>query len=177
MNHEIDPCVTFTVAVLLIGVGVYAVYVWNDMSRRYQQILALWSHVQTAVARKQQAHQHAKGHIASATGHEKAVAKVGSPRGRPALVHVQTAFPNTNAVGTVEQGLSSDVRSLDIEAEARREHAKAAAEYNALLMSLPRCLVARPWFREWKFSSPARPAVPAQHHPRRHKRRRRRHRT
>jgi hypothetical protein len=65
---------------------------------------------------------------------------------------VANGWPNTQAVGTANQGMATDVQSHDLENSAHIQLHREAEVYNAMIRAFPRCLVAQLFgFRAWRF--------------------------
>lgn len=147
--------------VLFIGlvIALYTWYVWNDMTRRWQRLLSLAATVKTMRLRRFGVVKAAAIGVSRAARHEQQVARLGSRRGRGsgrfvAVTDNANGWPTAAAVGSANQGVSLAADSLDHEAAAWQSVQREAEEYNTLLRSFPRCMVADMLgFKPWSFGS------------------------
>lgn len=153
-----DAMVILSIAcAVAIIVGVYVLVTYNDLTRRWQRLLALAADVRVARRRRQGIKADMARHLGHVQHHERRVANSGSRRGRGSGKWVSDNFNGWPALQTADltgTGMSQDAESHNIEQAARlRLHAEAEL-YNQRVLRFPTRIVAR-WFgfRPWRFKT------------------------
>lgn len=146
------------IAAFGLPVATYFAYAYNDLAKRWERLRGLHADVVSARIRRKGVSSTISRHLTRATRHERQVTNAGARRGgrgRGLISDNVNGWPTSQAIGTSNQGMTTDIQSLDFENQRYLELHREAEQYNALIRSIPRCLVAKACgFRPWRFQSP-----------------------
>jgi hypothetical protein len=149
------PFAAVVTLILILGAGVYIWSTYNDLATRWERLCSIAADLRSFGIRRQSVRRVVAGHVGRSARHVERTAERAA-RGKQGGKWIKfnaDGHPEARAVGTVEQGMHTDVLAVDLENNAHLRLHQEAAEYNASLRTFPRCLVAQVFgFRPWRLA-------------------------
>ncbi|QOJ04348.1 MAG: hypothetical protein HRU71_12995 [Planctomycetia bacterium] len=155
----VDPLQNPLLYIFLVVAAIYTRITYNDLTCRRERLKGLLATIRSMRARRHGVGSDVSRGVRWATGHERAVARLGTRRGgrgRRLISDVANGWAPTTAVASANQGMTLSVDSHNKENQAWLDLQREAEIYNARVRQFPSCLVAQAFgFQTWRFAQPS----------------------